>query len=362
EEPALWLLGRAACGSMRDALSLTDQAIAFGSGRISEADVRNMLGSVDLGYVYELLEAVTGNEPAKVLATVQRMAEHAPDFEGSLDELLSLIHRVATAQIVPDAIDNSWGDAERVTQLARDMTAEDAQLFYQVALNGKRDIALSPDLRRGFEMVLLRMIAFRPAAVIDDTLRPEHITSVPPIAAGEGSAQAKKPVEAPATAAVKSSPANARTSEGTNPVAPGSNGNPAGQLTLADLSRETWFQLLELLGIKGIIYNIASHCELHQRDGDNLQFVLDKTHAALFNDSHGKKLRLALENYFGNPVSVSVILGEPRGETPAMRLARMAQERQAEAIDAIKGDPLLQSLISRFDGELDHSSILPTDV
>ncbi len=106
-----------------------------------------------------------------MLATVQRMAEYAPDFEGSLDELLSLIHRVATAQIVPDAIDNSWGDAERVAQIARSITAEDAQLFYQMALNGKRDIALSPDPRRGFEMILLRMIAFRPAAVIDDSLR-----------------------------------------------------------------------------------------------------------------------------------------------------------------------------------------------
>ena len=159
--------GRAAAGSMRDALSLTDQAIAFGSGKVAEADVRSMLGSVDLGYVYELLEAVSVDDRHRCLGIVQRMAEHAPDFEGSLDELLSLVHRVATAQVVPDAIDNSWGDAERVGQLARAITAEDAQLFYQIALNGKRDIALSPDPRRGFEMILLRMLAFRPAAVID---------------------------------------------------------------------------------------------------------------------------------------------------------------------------------------------------
>ncbi len=223
EEPALWLLARAGAGSMRDALSLTDQAIAHGSGKISEKDVRSMLGSVDLGYVYELLEAVCADAPATVLGTVQRMAEYAPDFEGSLDELISLIHRVATAQIVPDAIDNSWGDAERVAQIARSITAEDAQLFYQMALNGKRDIALSPDARRGFEMILLRMIAFRPAAVIDDSLRAEDLHNVvsPPVAAGEGSAPVKKPPEVPGRLPGKASMpvAQARTVEKPSAVA-----------------------------------------------------------------------------------------------------------------------------------------------
>ena len=130
-----------------------------------------MLGSVDLSFVYQLLEAITAGEPPAVLAAVAHMAEHAPDFEGSLDELLSLIHRVAMAQAVPDAIDNSWGDAERVARLAGNMTAEDAQLFYQMALNGKRDLPLAPDPRKGFEMIVLRMLAFRPLAVIDEAYR-----------------------------------------------------------------------------------------------------------------------------------------------------------------------------------------------
>jgi DNA polymerase III subunit gamma/tau len=364
EEPALWLLARAGAGSMRDALSLTDQAIAHGSGKISETDVRSMLGSVDLGYVYELLEAVSADAPATVLSTVQRMAEYAPEFEGSLDELISLIHRVATAQIVPDAIDNSWGDAERVAQIARSITAEDAQLFYQIAINGKRDIALSPDARRGFEMILLRMISFRPAAVIDDKLRGEDLHTVvsPPVAAGEGSALVKKPPEVPGRLPGKGSvpAAQAQTVEKPSTVGPAA--PSAGQFALDSLTPGSWHQLLELLGLKGIVYNIAAHCVLRHRTVDALDFVLDHAHAVLFNEGHSERLRLALQNYFGHAMSVSIVPGEVQEETPAMRLARLAAQRQAQAVIAIEGDPQLQALIKRFDGELDRSSIVPTDL
>jgi DNA polymerase-3 subunit gamma/tau len=349
EEPALWLLGRAAAGSMRDALSLTDQAIAFGSGKVDEADVRSMLGSVDLSFIYQLLEALCEGEPTRLLDVVAHMGEHAPDFEGGLDELLSLIHRVAMAQVVPDAIDNSWGDAERVAQIASAITAEDAQLFYQIALNGKRDIGLAPDPRGGFEMILLRMLAFRPAAVIDESLGPEDLQPVAqpnqPSAAVEVGTQAKKPHKAPQPAPVQPTPVM-----------------PAGAVALADLNPENWPQLLESLGLVGIVYNIASHCDLCSNDNGTLKFILDAGNASLFNDSHNDKIRLALENYFGHSLSVCIVPGDVQRETPAMRKARLAQERQREAIASIEGDPQLQKLIARFDGELDRSSIVPTDI
>ena len=197
DESALWLIGRAADGSMRDALSLTDQAIAFGSGKVLEDDVRSMLGSVDLSFVYQVLEAVVGGEPAGVMTVVASMAEHAPDFEGSLDELLSLLHRVAMAQALPEAVDNSWGDAARVGELAAGISAEDAQLFYQIALNGKRDMSMAPDPRRGFEMVVLRMLAFRPVAVLDGSIGPEDLVEAgpAPAAVGEGGGGGKKPLQ-----------------------------------------------------------------------------------------------------------------------------------------------------------------------
>lgn len=163
EEPALWLLGRSADGSMRDALSLTDQAIAYGSGRIAEVEVRVMLGTIDYGAVYGLMEALAAGDAAQLLDRVAHIAEHATDFGGILEELLSLLHRLAMAQAVPESIDNSRGDREQILTLARQLSAEDVQLFYQIGLHGRRDLPLAPDPRGGLEMALLRMLAFRPA-------------------------------------------------------------------------------------------------------------------------------------------------------------------------------------------------------
>ncbi len=165
EEQALWLLGRAAQGSMRDALSLTDQAIAFGSGKLIETDVRQMLGTIDQGAVFRLVQALAATDAAELLAAVAQLAEHGVDFAGVLEELLRLLHRIAIGQALPAALDNSLGDRERVLALAGQLAGEDVQLYYQMGLAGRRDLPLAPDARSGFEMVLLRMLAFRPAGV-----------------------------------------------------------------------------------------------------------------------------------------------------------------------------------------------------
>lgn len=165
DEQALWLLGRSADGSMRDAMSLCDQAIAYGSGKLSETDVRNMLGTIDQTAIYEIIDALLQLDGGLLLTAVAKLSEHAPDYIGALEELLTLLHRIAIAQAVPTAIDNSFGDAERVAELAAKVTVEDVQLFYQMGLAGRRDLPLAPDPRSGFEMVLLRMLAFKPAGV-----------------------------------------------------------------------------------------------------------------------------------------------------------------------------------------------------
>ena len=163
EEDALWLLGRAADGSMRDAMSLTDQAIAFGEGKVLAADVRAMLGSLDHGQVYGVLEALLAGDARALLEAVRQLAEQGPDWHGVLAELLNVLHRLAIAQVLPDAVDNGQGDRERVLALAQALPAEDVQFYYQMGLIGRRDLPLAPDPRSGFEMALLRMLAFRPA-------------------------------------------------------------------------------------------------------------------------------------------------------------------------------------------------------
>lgn len=165
EADALWLLGRAADGSMRDAMSLTDQAIAFGEGRVLAADVRAMLGTLDHGQVYGVLQALLEGDARAMLEAVRQLAEQGPDWGGVLAEMLNVLHRVAIAQALPEAVDNGQGDRERVLGLAQALPAEDVQFYYQMGLIGRRDLPLAPDPRGGFEMVLLRMLAFRPADV-----------------------------------------------------------------------------------------------------------------------------------------------------------------------------------------------------
>ncbi|MBS7326561.1 MAG: DNA polymerase III subunit gamma/tau [Thiopseudomonas sp.] len=165
DEQALWLLGRAADGSMRDAMSLTDQAVAFGQGKVLAEDVRAMLGTLDQGQVFGVLQALVDGDAAAMLQAIRQLADHGPDWMGVLGELLGVLHRITVAQLLPDAVDNAQGDREQILQLARALPAEDTQFYYQVALMGRRDLPLSPDARDGFEMVMLRMLAFRPASL-----------------------------------------------------------------------------------------------------------------------------------------------------------------------------------------------------
>lgn len=162
EEPALWLLARAADGSMRDALSLTDQAIAFGNQTLSGSDVSNMLGTIDQSDIENLVNALVEDDGPALLSEINRISDFAPDYSVILADLLSLFHRVTMEQVVPGSVDNALGDAAQVESLARRLSAEDAQLFYQAALMGRKDLAVTPDARMGFEMTLLRMLAFRP--------------------------------------------------------------------------------------------------------------------------------------------------------------------------------------------------------
>lgn len=190
DESSLWLLGRAADGSMRDALSLTDQAIAFGSGKLGEADVRQMLGTIDHNSVYRLIEALAGSDGAALLAVVADLAEMGADFPGVISELLVVMHRLAVAQTVPDGLDNSLGDRAKIIDLASKLAAEDVQFYYQIALAGRRDMGFAPDPRAGLEMLLLRMLAFKPQGVIDG---PRQTLARPVAAVAEAAAPVKKP-------------------------------------------------------------------------------------------------------------------------------------------------------------------------
>lgn len=414
DESALWLLGRAADGSMRDALSLTDQAVAFGSGKLSEPDVRNMLGTIDQTAVYEVLDALVAHSGTELLAAVAKLSEHAPDFSAALEELLSLLHRVAIAQAVPDAVDNSFGDSQRVIDLAAKIPAEDVQLFYQLGLAGRRDLPLAPDLRGGFEMLLLRMLAFRPTGVITLPQTPlasaasgtaqnrgaevpaanvkkseasapvrsalsategakgsaspqanaslpsplsdaDRSVSVPP-AQASAPPQANTPTQAPA---LEKTPLTAPMSQ-PSPVRPVVEGSESSiSLCLDDLTPDNWAASVENFGFGGVLGNIISHCVLVQKNGAQLSLVLDQANATLFNDGHTPRIERQLSDVLGAELNVIISTGQPTLETPAQRVTRISGERKDQAIHTLENDPNVQLLVEHFGASLNIESVTP---
>ena len=231
EDDALWSLARAADGSMRDALSLTDQAIAFGNQRLAASDVSAMLGTIDQRDIVQLVDALTQNDGPRLLAEIERIAAFSPDYSAILTDMLSLFHRVTLEQVVPGSTDNARGDAAQVQQLAKRLSAEDAQLFYQTALMGRKDLAITPDARMGFEMALLRMLAFRPGAerqapvaassapALPQDPEPEPAPSAPPTQAVTAAAPAQAaPVETEIAAQPEPSQVQAPAPEAAAPV------------------------------------------------------------------------------------------------------------------------------------------------
>jgi DNA polymerase-3 subunit gamma/tau len=368
---ALSLIARAAEGSMRDALSLSDQAIAFGEGRLAGAEVREMLGTVDRGQVLEIVAAILEDDPATVLSLVAHIAEHAPDFVSTLDELASILHQMTIAQTVPDALDTSWPDQARIVELAAHATIDDTQLFWQMATSGRRDVYLASSARAGLEMVLLRMIAFRPAVVIQ-----------PPAAAGEP--PVKKP-EPPATPVVREDdqavtavlsghqdpPALQRSEPmGNTKAAPVAAEAPIidsadapvldeARVTLTSLSPDQWPLVFDALTFAGILHNIALNLELLEVSDLTLRFAIAQADASLFNDRHPEQLSQALSQQIGQTIHATIEKVPQTSRTPAGHRAAVAAQQLAEAEQAISNDDALQQLIRAFDGEIIPGSIRP---
>ncbi len=342
EGPALFLLARAADGSMRDGLSLLDQAIAYGGGKVLESDVKTMLGVVSLEALPDLLEAVHAGKGALVLEQIAALAEQAPDFGAVLRDLLTLLHQTALVQTVPEALDPSWGHAERLTAMAQRLTPEDVQLYYQIGLLGRRDLPLAPDPRSGFEMTLLRMLAFRP----DD--------------GGGSSADPTRPAKtAPGAAAQPAPAAKSQTKASKDRAQDGLQSSRAAPPEGPDL--DDWHGTLEQLGLGGMAAQLASHCTVAVWDGKRLLLHLDPAFKGLIGSRAEQTLAQALRQRVGDHLDIKIEAREPQGETPARRAERDREQRQADAVSALRQDPVVESLSESFDAELLEESVRPTD-
>ncbi len=348
EQGALVELARAADGSMRDALSLLDQAIAHGGGSVQQAEVQAMLGTIEREHVMALLQRLAESDGQGLLERVELMAEQAPDFSGVLRDLLSLLHRMALAQTVPGALDDALGDRAQIVALADVLLPEDVQLFYQIGLLGRRDLELAPDPRTGFEMVLLRMLAFQPALPADRNDRE-------PVSVGGDRGQSEEPRRR----------AGAPDAPGANePSAPepvqAAVAPPQAPTPPADDAPE-WDQIVAKLGLRGAARELAVHCALGERNDERVHLLLDPTYEQLAGASARQRLEQALGAHFGIPVKLEIKLGSGELETPARRRAAQQRQRRDQAEQSIRDDSVVQDLQEVFNAEIRPDLIHPVD-
>ncbi len=334
DRPALLHISQSADGSMRDALSLMDQAIAFGGGQVSESDVRSMLGTLSRDQVHKLLEALADQDAERVMAQVASLTEQAPDFVAALQELLSLLHRIALVQMVPNALDDNTGDRAQLESLAERLTPEDVQLYYQIGLVGQRDLPLAPDPGSGFEMVLLRMLAFRPDS-------------------GE---MQRRPTP---TAQAHPQPANTKTAP--KPVAPTSQPADQNMPPAEPQDFSNWHQVIEQLKLGGIARQLANNCIYESWSDGTLKLRLDPAHQGMCTTRSEQNFQQALESYCGSKVKLLISTEQLQSETPAQRQQRAKADRQLQAEQSMADDPMVCSLEETFSGKLVPGSVQPVD-
>ena len=361
EAPALDLIARAAQGSMRDSLSLLDQAIAHGTGKVTDESVRAMLGVVNAGYLIALLEAVAAGDGKALLAQAEALQAQGLSLESALQDLASLLHRLALVQALPDALGDDEPERARLLALAAALTPEDVQLFYQIVLRGRADLTLAPDEFAGFTMALLRMLAFRAVA---DAAVPVPVPA--PVRSG-----ARVPRSAASTpSGAASSPPPAR--DGAEPPAPGPAPSRAADSRRSDprvpepdrvaitrLAPGDWAETVARLKLGGMARMAVEHCELVSFEDGILRLAVAEAHRSFAEPGYREKLRAALVEHFGD-IRLEMSVGTVTGvQTLGARENRDREARQQRANDALDSDPFVRELRTNFGARVDPDSIRP---
>jgi DNA polymerase III subunit gamma/tau len=328
EPAAVQLLAQAGDGSLRDALSLLDQLLAYGNGRALEADARAMLGGVGRDQVVQLARLLAAGEPQALLGFAQALDERSSDYAQILDQLASLLERVALKQLVSNYEGDELHPAEQLSELAAAIAAEDVQLYYQTAILGRRDLALAPDAKTGFRMTLIRMLAFRPAG------------------AGGGAIAA-----APVSAASSSRPA----------PAPAASAPSAASSAAPAPNDSDWPAILAAIDLAGMPRQLANNCVLLGRDGATLRLALDPRGATLHTRALEDKLAQALSRHFGSPVRLEIAVRGTEAETPARSSERLQAERRAQARSAFEADATVEAIKQRFGANVLADTVRPSE-
>lgn len=313
ETPALQQIAEAANGSMRDALSLLDQAIAYGNGQVLTTEVSAMLGTIANDTIIKLLTPLAEKDGKAILDQIANYAEFGVDFNQLLAKLISSLHHIAIQQVVPDA---SGIEAE-FAELSQRFNREEIQLYYQIALVGRRDLPLAPSARIGFEMVMLRMLAFMPSTA--DAVTPTNTAT----------ANAKPP-QTTQTATATQAPAS----------------------TSSD-----WPTIASQLKLTGLTRSLVQHCSLTNMSDTAIELSLENKHSALLNQSSEQRLQQALADYFGKPMKLSVTTAGEVTDTPHQRNQAVQAENKAKAQKIIENDVNIQALKDTFNASVQKDSL-----
>lgn len=347
ELPALRHLAKGAAGSMRDALSLLDQAIAHGAGQVTDESVRAMLGTVGDEYLFALLEGLLAQDIHAMLAVAKQMDAGSFSFDGGLQELATLFHRIALAQFAPEALIDE-AERNRLTIYARALDAEFLQLAYQIAIHGRDELALAPDEYAGFVMTLLRLHAFQPeripAAGLAAPVKPASIKKTPPI---------------PSTPSPQAAPVipQANTQNKSSSAASPAPTFPAVSASVPARADGDWHAQVAKLSITGMAKQLAQHCELTQLTDTAIFLRLSPVHKHLLGTVQQDKLQAELQSHYGRKLRLEIEVAEPAGMTPADRSRTSQRERQDRAVAAIEQDPFVREVVDLFDASIDESTI-----
>jgi DNA polymerase-3 subunit gamma/tau len=340
ESDALKAIARAADGSMRDALSLLDQTIAFGGGSIDAAQTHAMLGTIDRDHITRILEALVRQDGQALIDASAQLDEQAADFGAALDDLMRALQQIAVVQLVGGSgVDE---ESESLRPLAEQLGREDVQLYYQITLNGRRDLAWCRDARMGFEMTLLRMLAFRPA----DNTQPER--------------SRKKPAARHAPAR-EAAPGNGQVDQSTKKAGSELRVVSSDVGARSDDHIEDWGRLLAAAELRGAARRLANHCEIEQSLPTRLNLILDEGKSHLLTDQIRTRLQSELSRHLGRELTVSISPGKPPRPTPAEILLANETQRMRDAREAVENDANVQAITSTFDAVIEADSIRPVD-
>jgi DNA polymerase III subunit gamma/tau len=348
------LIAKSADGSLRDGLSLLDQAIAYGDGCLQETQVRTMLGTIDSLDLKELLEALIAGDAQSVLQCTDHMAEHNPDYDSVLVEILSVLQKIAICQILDEG---GVEQDEMIKELSQRISKEEVQMYYQVGILGRKDLPLAPDPRTGFEMTLIRMLAFRPAGVATpkaSETRPEAKESE--AIANESRANETKVSE------VKEEKENAYANSEKLIQSDEEDEIKTNSVSKSDLQSEDtidWQSIIDEMSLVGLVKELAGHCALKEHSEGKLHLVLSPDKEHLLNQTQKERLTKALEMRFGKGTLLKISIEEPEAETPAQKRISEEKEKQQAAESSLKGDANVKAMEEIFGATLNEKSIRP---